>query len=169
MLIYLDACAIIEAREKLTDAGQSLSNIMIEAFERRVALRTCELSLLEVLVYPITGLRSPNVEVRNDSKELHDWYVRNLVPNGRFIDTISISTQVLASAATLRSQTPSLKAPDAIHLAAAQISRCSHFITGDDRLMKSIARHRAQDPLFKIETVELDCFKLDALAEAIVR
>ncbi|WP_420102014.1 type II toxin-antitoxin system VapC family toxin [Bosea sp. (in: a-proteobacteria)] len=169
MLIYLDACAIIEAREKFTPAGQSIANLMIDAFNGDTLLRTCELSLLEVLVRPLHDIESPDAQIRSESGALRDWYTRNLVSDGLFLKTSAIDAETLRTAAWLRAtasrdHSGSLKAPDAIHFASAVLAGCSHFVTGDERLSNAIARHVEGS---RIEIVALDDAAIDELAKRI--
>lgn len=167
MLIYLDACAIIEAREKTTDASQALANLMIEAFEAGTMLRTCKLSLMEVLVGSFRGINAADEATRSENRSLHDWYVGNLVPDGHFIKTLAIDAGVLRMAAWLRAQIDSLKPPDAIHIASASLAGCRYFVTGDARLTRAIARLRAISPDVAFESIGLDETELRALAEQI--
>ncbi len=167
MLIYLDACAIIEAREKSTIAGQALANLMIDAFEAGTMLRTSELSLLEVLVVPVRGLDAPDEETRLESKTVHDWYVRNLVASGRLIKTLAIDATILRKAAWLRAQIGSLKPPDAIHIATALAAGCRYFVTGDTRLTSAISRCRSLLADVVLEIVETNEGQLSTLAERI--
>jgi predicted nucleic acid-binding protein len=167
MLIYLDACAVIEAREKFTPAGQAIANLMIDAFEGDTLLRTCELSLLEVLVRPLQDIESPDSQIRAEGRALHDWYMRNLVSDGRFLRTCAIDTETLQTAARLRAtasrnQSGSLKTPDALHFASALLAGCGHFVTGDERLSNAIARHGEGS---KIEIVALDEVAIGELAK----
>lgn len=167
MLIYLDACAIIEAREKATAAGQALANLMIDAFETGTILRTCELSLLEVLVGPLKNIGASDEEASRESQTVHDWYVRNLVPDGRFVKTLPADATVFRQAASLRAAIGSLKPPDAIHIAAASTAGCRIFVTGDERLTRAIQRYRQLSGELELEIVALDAEQLNALAERI--
>lgn len=170
MLTYLDACAIIEAREKDTDAGEALANLMIDAFEVGTMLRTCELSLLEVLVGPLQNAHLSDQQAQSESRALRDWYMRNIVSDGRFLKTLPVNTAVLTTAASLRAdakrdQSGSLKTPDAIHFAAALEAGCGCFITGDERLAHAISRHEAGS---RLNVVALDEPAITALSKRII-
>lgn len=171
MLIYLDACAIIEAREKFTPAGQAIANLMIDAFEGDTLLRTSELSLLEVLVRPLQDIHSSEPQASLESRAVRDWYTRNLVTNGRFLRIAAIDTNILQTAARLRAdasrdQSGSLKTPDAIHFATALLTGCSHFVTGDERLSKAITQHAEGS---SIEIVALEDAAIDELSRGMTQ
>ena len=126
MRIYLDANAIILAMEGEVPAAEAMIGIM-EHRSAGFAVVTSELSLAEILVVPIRERDLPRIEV----------YV-GLLARGEAGDTQiecrDVSRDVLLSAARLRAAHPSLKLPDAIHLATAERTGCSHIITGDKRL-----------------------------------
>lgn len=137
-LVYLDACAIIDAREKQTVEAQALVNLIAEGSANQPFV-TGDLSLLEVLIKPITGLIDRTPELEDASKRAdHDWYLGNLVPDGMLVRTIPIDRDILIQAALMRARVKSLKTPDAIHAATAYRLRCTHFVTGDDKLVRGI-------------------------------
>jgi predicted nucleic acid-binding protein len=168
MLIYLDACAIIEAREKPTPAGRALANLIVKASGTSTLLTTSELSLVEVLVEPLRGLVDrAALEEDPESREYHDWYVGNLVPDSSLIRSIALEVPILKQAALLRARVKSLRAPDAIHIASAIFVKCSHFITGDGRLVRAIERDTAWSVKPRFQFVELKADALDNLATAV--
>ncbi|NES25651.1 MAG: type II toxin-antitoxin system VapC family toxin [Symploca sp. SIO3E6] len=87
-----------------------------------IEVLTSELTLMEVLVIPI----------RNSDTFLTDAYERLL--QSPQIQLVSIEPLILREAARLRAVTPSLRTPDAIHVATAMTSECSQFLTNDQRL-----------------------------------
>ncbi|MBZ0227427.1 MAG: PIN domain-containing protein [Bauldia sp.] len=122
--LYLDAnifVRLFEARDALADA---LGRLLLAGNERATPpLATSELTLAEVLVVPY----------RENNDRLIDIYDGWIVTNS-FIETGPIDRSVLWYAALLRSQYPSLKLPDAIHVSTAIGMRCSHILTADRRL-----------------------------------
>jgi len=87
-------------------------------------LCTSELSLAELLVKPLA---------RQDERRIgvYDGWILN----SDSIEVREIDRAVLWTSATIRSQYPTLRLPDAIHLATALHCDCSHFLT-DDRSIK---------------------------------
>lgn len=169
-LIYLDACAIIDAIEKPTPEGQALINLLAEGSGTETPFITSDLSLVEVLVEPIRGLidRAPTNEAPQ-SRFHHDWYVGNLLPDGLIIQTKPMDRDILLQAALMRARVRSLKAPDAIHAATAYRFNCTHFVTGDTKLVRAIQR----DPAWSISPrrfsfVALNVEALDALRNELI-
>lgn len=143
-LIYLDACALIDAREKSTPESQALVNLIAQASGADTPFITSDLSLVEVLTKPIQGLMDQTPERENPTKRAdHDWYLGNLIPDGLLFRTRPLHRDILLQAAIMRARNPSLKTPDAIHAATAYHFGCTHFVTGDTRLMRSIERDDA--------------------------
>jgi len=143
-LVYLDACALIDAREKSTPESQALVNLIAEGSGAATPFITSDLSLVEVLIKPIQGLidRSPDQEDSTKRAD-HDWYLGNLIPDGLLFRTRPLNRDILLQAAIMRARSPTLKTPDAIHAATAYNSGCTHFVTGDTKLMRSIERDEA--------------------------
>jgi len=137
-LVYLDACALIDAREKATIEAQALTNLIAEGSADRPFV-TSDLSLTEVLIQPIRGLVDRISSCADSAdRERYDWYLGNLVPDGVLIQTVPIDRDTLIQAALMRARVKSLKTPDAIHAATAYRLGCTHFVTGDDKLIRSI-------------------------------
>ncbi|KPH81956.1 type II toxin-antitoxin system VapC family toxin [Bosea vaviloviae] len=165
-LIYLDACAIIEILEKRTAEASALNALLSVAAGNPTHLLTSELTLTEVLVEPIRGLMdvTPWQEGAPFSRDHHDWYLSNLTEDSVLIRTVPVVRSVLTRAALMRARVKSLRAPDAIHTATAYESGCTHFVTGDERLVKSIERDPAwQQALNKFDFVPLEATAIEAL------
>lgn len=169
-LIYLDACAIIDAREKATRESQALVNLIVEGAGSSTPFITSDLTLVEVLTKPIQGLIDRTLEHEDPtSRADHDWYQGNLIPDGLLIQTRPLHRDILLQAAIMRARTPSLKTPDAIHAATAYHYGCSHFVTGDSKLIRGIERDDAwrQSPR-RFSFVELTVETLDALRNELI-
>lgn len=115
-MIYLDSCILIYAMEDRGSRGDAV----------RAALRGIEspvgssaLALHECLVVP---LREKNVELRD----------RYLAMFER-LERIPLDAAAFVRAAEVRADF-GLKTPDALHLAAAQLSGCDALWTNDKRL-----------------------------------
>ncbi len=80
-----------------------------------------DLTRMECLIHPV---RERNVQLRSAYEEFF---------SGPCSDYIPLSSEVFEKATELRAEY-SVKTPDAIHLAAALVSRCDIFLTNDLRL-----------------------------------
>lgn len=118
--IYLDTCVIIylvEKRSEFSTVVESLVN-SLEAVEFCYS----HLCILEAYVLP---LRRDHSETINSFEKFFDSET-----------CLEITQKVFESAAKLRADFPSLKTPDALHLATAIHHKCDEFWTNDDRLHK---------------------------------
>lgn len=86
---------------------------------------TSELALCECLVRPL----------RNGDLELARFYVDLDRHTG--MEVLPIRWPVLAGAAAARARYTTLKLPDAIHIAAAALARCTDILTCDGRWERS--------------------------------
>lgn len=115
-MIYLDSCILIYALEDSGPRGDAVRRALA-AVDSPVA--SSPLALQECLVGP---LRDRNVEVRDRYLALFDR-----------IEIVDLDVAVFVRAAELRADFK-LKTPDAVHLAAAQLSECTELWTNDKRL-----------------------------------
>lgn len=115
-MIYLDSCILIYALEDRGARGDSVRRALREV---DAPVASSPLALQECLVGP---LRERNVEVRDRYLALFDR-----------IETVDLDAAVFMRAAELRADF-GLKTPDAVHLAAAQLSSCTELWTNDRRL-----------------------------------
>lgn len=131
MRLYVDSNVCIKAMEG-TGAVYSFCGLVLRP-RSHVRLYCSELALSEVLVGPF--------KKRNESIDgpVASGFVRLLSADGP-LTVVPIDRDVLISAARARAEVPSIKLPDAIHLATATLSNCTHFVTGDQRLLAA-ARH----------------------------
>ena len=133
--IYVDANAWIYAREP-EPKWDELRLFFASAREGNWKLVTSELSLAETLVWPIK-----NRDRRAQSEFLAD------LESAPHLVLMPVSRPILIEAATLRA-TRGLEMPDAIHAASAKLSRCSHFLTGDEELARAVHL-----PVLRVETL----------------
>lgn len=115
-MIYLDSCILIYALEDVGTRGDAVRRALAQVDS---AVASSPLALQECLVGP---LRERNVEVRDRYLALFDR-----------IEIIDLDVAVFVRAAELRADF-GLKTPDAVHLAAAQLSECTELWTNDKRL-----------------------------------
>ena len=116
-MIYLDSCIVIYAVEDDGVRGARVRQRLADSAQTRVAISP--LVQLECLVGP----------VRDDNLALSDHY-------RRAFDQFEIVEPTVAQylrAAELRA-THGIRTPDALHLAAAQLSGCVELWTNDKRL-----------------------------------
>ena len=115
-MIYLDSCVLIYAVEDQSNRGETVRAALAQALE---PLATSPLVLNECLV---GVLEDGNLELRDRYLALHDG-----------MQNVALDTDVFVRAAELRAQS-GLRTPDALHLAAAQLSGCTALWTNDRRL-----------------------------------
>ena len=115
-MIYLDSCILIYALEDFGPRGDAV-RMALTAVDSPVG--SSPLALQECLVGP---LRERNLEVRDRYLALFDR-----------IEVVDLDPAVFVRAAELRADFR-LKTPDAVHLAAAQLSECTELWTNDKRL-----------------------------------
>lgn len=119
-MIYLDSCIVIYATEDAGPRGASLRRMLAEAGGEIVAISP--LVMLECLVGPL----------RDDNLMLRDHYERVFTQ----FHVLDLGSDVYRRAAELRAK-HGIRTPDALHLAAAQLSGCDVLWTNDARLARA--------------------------------
>jgi predicted nucleic acid-binding protein len=120
--VYVDTVTVIYAVEQTPTYGVLLNPLWNSLHARTLEVFSSELTLMETLVVPL----------RNSDTFLVDAYERLL--RSPQMQLIPISQTILREAARLRASTPSLRTPDAIHIATAATSGCTQFLTKDRQL-----------------------------------
>ncbi|WP_332117721.1 PIN domain-containing protein [Azorhizobium caulinodans] len=121
--VYLDTNVFIAAFE-MTGAHSDHAWWILKGIEAGTIIGvTSEITLAEVLVKPM----------ERDDEALADAYEGMIAP-APYFETVSVGRDVLTTAPRLRAGRHSLRLPDAIHVASAQIAQCSVFITQDERI-----------------------------------
>jgi predicted nucleic acid-binding protein len=120
--VYIDTVTVIYAVEQAPTYGVLLNPLWNSLQAGNLEVLTSELTLMETLVVPI----------RKSDTFLVDAYEQLL--RSPQIQLIPISQTILKEAARLRATTPSLRTPDAIHVATAIASGCTQFLTNDRQL-----------------------------------
>ncbi|MFN6564420.1 MAG: type II toxin-antitoxin system VapC family toxin [Nostoc sp. ChiSLP01] len=120
--VYVDTVTVIYAVEQTPTYGVLLNPLWNSLQARTLEVFSSELTLMETLVVPL----------RNLDTFLVDAYERLL--RSPQMQLIPISQTILREAASLRASTPSLRTPDAIHIATATTSGCTQFLTNDRQL-----------------------------------
>ena len=115
-MIYLDSCILIYAMEDRGARGAAVRRALADV---EVEVASSALALQECLVRP---MRERNAELRDRYLAMFDR-----------IETVDLDAAVFVRAAELRADF-GLKIPDALHLAAAQVSGCTALWTNDRRL-----------------------------------
>lgn len=125
--IYLDANILIAALggDATPDIASPLLDIIgsVGRSAAVVPFVTSELSLAETLVRSI----------RNGDEHQEQAFNNALTSSG-WLETVPVSRGILWAAASLRARHPSLKLPDAIHIATALSASCPHALTADTGL-----------------------------------
>jgi uncharacterized protein len=115
-VIYLDSCILTYAIEDDGERGERVRHRLEVAGEERIAISP--LVMQECLVGPL----------RDDNLALRDHYLRAF---DRF-EVLELGVAQFVRAAELRARL-GLRAPDALHLSAAQLADCSELWTNDAR------------------------------------
>lgn len=115
-MIYLDSCILIYAVEDAGPRGDAVRRALREV---DVAVASSPLALHECLVLP----------ARERNPELRDRYLALF----ERMETVALDAAAFIRSAELRADF-GLKTPDALHLAAAQLSGCTELWTKDKRL-----------------------------------
>ena len=122
-LLYIDTNVFIAALEG-PEGTSDVAWQVLEAIERGDAVGvTSELTLAELLVQPM----------RRGDGELVSTYEAMIASDGVFT-VAPVDRGALVTAARLRADHPSLRLPDAIHLATAIATGAGHLVTRDVRL-----------------------------------
>ena len=117
-MVYLDTNPLIYLTEGNPAFKASIEKLFTEFEKAQAQFLTSELALTEVLVLP---LRRHDTGLVAIYERLFDTLVQPL----------PVSREVLIYAAQLRADTPSLRMPDAIHLATATLAKADAFVSGD--------------------------------------
>ncbi len=124
MRIYLDTNIFIAAFERRDAVSDRLAEMFSSGRKRTGRLfATSELTLSELLVVPM----------RDGNSALAHYY-SNVLSDNEWLHACPITKPILVSAAGLRADRKGLRLPDAIHLATALATDCSHFLTEDNSL-----------------------------------
>ena len=122
-VIYLDANIFIYLLEGYTEYVSLLKQLFDLIDENQLHAVTSELSLAETLVKPMADGNSVLQEI-----------YKSVIQTSDALTVVPISREILLCAAQIRAK--SLRLPDAIHLATAQVSGCHIFLTNDKRLKR---------------------------------
>lgn len=121
--VYLDANGFIYTVEKIDPFYTKMLPLWRTVATRHLNVRTSEITLLETLVKPL----------RLNAVDLVQAY-REVLFQSPDVHLLAITQAILLRAAELRATMPSLKTPDAIHVATAIEAGCSLFVTNDSGL-----------------------------------
>jgi predicted nucleic acid-binding protein len=121
--IYLDSNVFIDAFEN-DDLLVTRGRLVLDHVRAGGAVGVIsELVVAELLTKPMeTG-----------DSELRDAY-EALFESSSMIEAFPIDRRVLVQAASLRATVKSMRMPDAIHVATAELQNCRAFVTADSRL-----------------------------------
>jgi predicted nucleic acid-binding protein len=138
--VYLDSNVFIAAMEN-PGAHSDHAWWIIDAVEQsRIVGVTSEITLAEILVKPI----------ELGDRDLAAAYEQMIMPSANF-EVLQVQREILIGAAHMRARRSSTRLPDAIHVSTALASRCSHFVSDDQRLHS----------IDKIRTLGVNPFTLD--------
>jgi predicted nucleic acid-binding protein len=118
--IYLDTCIVIYIVEKHHIFSPQIENLMNG------------LSQAEYFFSPLTQMESIIMPLRTKDLQLQKLYKMFLKAQ----TFLPMPKEVFENAAQIRADFPSLKTPDALHLATTTFHNCDEFWTNDNRLDK---------------------------------
>lgn len=120
--VYLDSCIVIYLIEEHPLFSARIEKQLNQGFDIEIFVSV--LTETECVVFPLRNRNGLLIE------KFNDWFdAVNLLP---------VSRTAFLNASQLRADFPSLKSPDALHLATATLYNCDEFWTNDERL-KNIA------------------------------
>jgi uncharacterized protein len=125
--IYCDTSVFIALRE--LSPADPIQVALVELFSIDNAqdspfLKTSLLTTAELMVKPF---KDKNVDL--------EIFYRGISVSNSFLEIGPLTHDIMLNAAQLRAKYSSLKLPDALHLATGLAFGCSHFLTGDNRLL----------------------------------
>lgn len=127
--LYLDTNIFIALGEGGGDLGRLLIELIAQQMPNEpLFLCTSELALAELLVRPY----------RTGDAGLIQLYDNWIVQGSSWLDVGPVTRDVLWSAALIRQDQTAIKLPDAIHIATAIGFECSHLLTADTGIPKTI-------------------------------
>ncbi|WJH41844.1 type II toxin-antitoxin system VapC family toxin [Aliirhizobium terrae] len=119
--LYLDTNVFIAAFEAEGVVAEKAAKLISEAKAKpQKSLVTSEMTLAELLVLPF----------RRSDLSLVEFY-SGLLSSGGTVDLRPADRDIFLLSARLRSEISALKLPDAVHLATAMLSGCTHILTAD--------------------------------------
>jgi predicted nucleic acid-binding protein len=122
-ITYFDTSIFVYSVENNQEFGAICHELMQGIETSQLSAITSELTLSETLVFPF---RNAHLETQRKYQEIIETSGGLLV--------VPVIRHILIQAAELRAATPSLKTPDAIHLATALETGCEVFLTNDSRI-----------------------------------
>ncbi len=129
--VYCDSSIFIYAIEQHIEFGVPASTVIDRGSSKEIELVSSELAIMESMVRPLRA---------NDTEIVRDF---DLLFGVRWLEFVAIDRTLLRAAAALRARHPSLRTPDAIHLATANQSAIDVFLT-NDRMLATICGSRAK-------------------------
>lgn len=121
--VYIDTNIFIYALDDVPPFASLVQDVLDAVDLHRLHAVTSELTLCELLVVPF----------RQNDREAEDSG-RAMLCQRPCLEVVPVSWPVLEKTARLRAAQLSLRTPDAIHLATAQLADCSVFLTNDAHL-----------------------------------
>ncbi len=121
--VYLDTNVFITAMEQAGARSDHAWWVLSSLEDGEFLGVTSELTLSEVLVKPM----------ERGAGAVVDAYQGMISPSDGF-EVLPVDRAVLIAAARLRAGRASLKLPDAIHVATAQLGGCAFFVSADERI-----------------------------------
>lgn len=121
--VYVDANVFIAAFEHVGAHSDHAWWIFHAIEDGEISGATSEMTLAEVLVKPIETSASDLVAAYQE-----------MISSVAGFEVLPVRRDILVSAAGLRARQPSLKLPDAIHVATARATSCGYFVSDDRRM-----------------------------------
>lgn len=140
--VYLDTNVFIMAFENAGARSDHAWWLLRAIEDGEMAAVTSEMTLAEILVKPI--------EVGDEP--LSASY-QAILTSSPVMDVRAVTRSVLIEAAEIRAHRPSIRLPDAVHLATARAGGCSFFISNDERLAMPTGLQRLSLTPFTVDDI----------------